>query len=69
VQADPQHLRLEIRDDGVGMPRERGPICGLGLIGIDERVRELGGKVSLGSVHGRGSVVAAEIPLPKEAHG
>ncbi|MBI5440057.1 MAG: hypothetical protein HY900_02475 [Deltaproteobacteria bacterium] len=69
VRAEPERLRLEVRDDGVGMPRERGPVCGLGLLGIDERVRELGGKVSLGSVQGKGSVVAAEIPLPKEVRG
>ncbi|MBI5443843.1 MAG: MCP four helix bundle domain-containing protein [Deltaproteobacteria bacterium] len=69
VQAERNRLRLEIRDDGVGMPRERGPGCGLGLIGIDERVRELGGRVSLGSVQGKGSVVAAEIPLSKEVRG
>jgi glucose-6-phosphate-specific signal transduction histidine kinase len=35
----------------------------LGLLGMEERVRRLGGKFHLASQPGRGTRVAAELPL------
>jgi signal transduction histidine kinase len=35
------------------------------MIGIQERVRELGGSVSWNSQPGRGTVLSAEIPVPE----
>lgn len=54
---------LTVEDDGVGFDPadERGR--GLGLLGIEERVRELGGKVSLSSRLYRGTRLRVEIPL------
>ena len=56
-------LRLSVSDDGVGLnPEHRGR--GLGLIGIDERVKELHGTVVI-SAHGtRGTTVAVRLPIP-----
>ena len=64
-------LRLEVRDDGVGLPADNGarPPSGIGLIGIRERVRALGGAVSLSSGPGGGACLRASLPLPREGGG
>lgn len=58
-------LRVSIADDGVGMDPER-PREGLGLRGIEERVRELGGTMTLASAPGRGMRLAIHLPAPAE---
>ena len=64
-------LRLEVRDDGVGLPADNGATrpSGIGLIGIRERVRALGGTVSLSSGPGGGACLRASVPMPREAGG
>ena len=54
---------LSVRDDGVGLnPSHRRR--GLGLIGIDERVKELDGSVVISSGGTRGTIIAVTLPLP-----
>jgi signal transduction histidine kinase len=53
-------LRLSIRDDGVG---GADPAGGSGLIGLRDRVEALGGSVEISSPPGRGTHVAAQLPL------
>jgi signal transduction histidine kinase len=57
-------LQVQVSDDGVGLDPARRH-SGLGLRGIDERVRELAGTVSI--VHGpdRGTTLTARLPLPE----
>ena len=64
-------LRLEVRDDGVGLPADNGATrpSGIGLIGIRERVRALGGTVSLSSGPGGGACLRASVPMPRDAGG
>jgi len=64
-------LRLEVRDDGVGLPADNGASrpSGIGLIGIRERVRALGGTVSLSSGPGGGACLRARVPMPREGGG
>jgi len=64
-------LRLEVRDDGVGLPADNGASrpSGIGLIGIRERVRALGGTVSLSSGPGGGACLRASVPMPREGGG
>ena len=64
-------LRLEVRDDGVGLPADNGASrpSGIGLIGIRERVRALGGTVSLSSGPGGGACLRASVPLSGEGGG
>lgn len=54
-------LHLDIEDDGIGLaPRDAGR-GGTGLLGIEERVRALGGTVAFRS--GRGTHVSVRLPL------
>ena len=59
------HLRLEIRDDGKGMPDEvlRNPRA-LGLLGMRERAGAWGGEVTFLSAPGAGTRVLVSLPLP-----
>ncbi len=56
-------LELEVRDDGVGFTPE-ARTSGTGLIGMQERVRELGGTLRIDSEPGRGTAVRARLALP-----
>jgi signal transduction histidine kinase len=59
-------LHISVADDGVGIDpaRQRD---GLGLRGIDERVKELGGTMTLASGVGRGTTLTIRLPLPAAA--
>jgi signal transduction histidine kinase len=61
VLREPSVLRIVVRDDGVGM-REDGD-RGHGLLGIRERARLFGGKMTAADADGRGFVVQVELPL------
>jgi signal transduction histidine kinase len=53
-------LRVSIQDDGVGGARLGQ---GSGLIGLKDRVEALGGRLSLDSDPGAGTLLAVELPL------
>jgi len=53
-------LYLQVRDDGVGGASPDGH----GLIGVEDRVTALGGRLSIDSPPGHGTVVDAVLPLP-----
>jgi signal transduction histidine kinase len=59
-------LAVTVRDDGAGFApgAEPGPKQGhFGLAGMQERVGRLGGTFSIASSPGRGTAVAATVPL------
>ncbi len=60
-------LAMTIQDDGIGFSAAECRGRGLGLIGIEERVRELGGRFSVFSQPGKGTVLSAEVPLKQKA--
>ena len=60
-------IRLDIRDDGVGIVTPRASTSGVGLTGMRERVESLGGRFeAVNAAHG-GFHIAASIPLPELA--
>jgi signal transduction histidine kinase len=61
LSASPGQLRLEVDDDGIGLPAMRHA-GGIGLTGIGERVRALGGNVAIQSSHGTQLLVSIPIP-------
>ncbi|MBK6770235.1 MAG: sensor histidine kinase [Ardenticatenales bacterium] len=64
LATDGSHLTLVVRDDGRGITSEEqsGPHA-LGLLGIRERARQLGGRVTVVGEHGRGTVLTLVLPL------
>ena len=61
VARETARVRFQVRDDGVGF--DARIVRGLGLLGIEERVRRLGGDLKLESQPGRGTLIAAVLPL------
>jgi len=62
VAQDSQKIRVSIVDRGCGFDARR--VRGLGLVGMDERVKRLGGTLTIESSPGQGTTVKAELPMP-----
>jgi signal transduction histidine kinase len=59
-------VSVTIEDNGVGFDPEKGRRRGLGLIGLEERVKELGGRVHIQSRPAQGTSLRCEIPSSVE---
>jgi len=66
VSKNDNSLAITIQDDGVGFDANSMKHRGLGLVGMEERVHELGGSLVITSQPSMGTVVRAEIPTAKE---
>jgi len=60
-------LAVAVKDDGVGFDPAAVRGRGIGLIGVQERVKELGGSLTLVSRVRQGTSLSARIPLRQEA--
>ena len=56
-------VQVVVRDDGCGM-KAGSRTRGLGLIGIEERARELGGHLDVTSAPDRGTTLTVRLPVP-----
>ena len=57
-------IRLRIADGGIGFdPDFRNAAAGIGLVGMHERLRLVGGTLSVRSAPMRGAEILAEVPL------
>ncbi|HVW10249.1 MAG TPA: ATP-binding protein, partial [Bryobacteraceae bacterium] len=54
-----------VADDGRGFDRAAQKRRGLGLLGMEERVREVGGSVDIGSSPGKGTRIEFRLPWPE----
>jgi signal transduction histidine kinase len=68
VAREHEDVRLTIADDGCGFdPTEARGRGGLGLISLDERVRLVGGQVTIRTGPQEGTEVRIQVPLPENA--
>jgi signal transduction histidine kinase len=65
VRAREETIDVSVSDDGVGLDPSRRA-GGFGLRGIEERVRELGGTITLLSAAGQGATLSIKLPVAKE---
>jgi signal transduction histidine kinase len=61
VRRERQQVNVTVQDNGVGF--ETRFLRGLGLLGMEERVRRLGGRLKISSEPGRGTLVQAALPV------
>jgi signal transduction histidine kinase len=62
IRYEPGELRIDVRDDGTGADGT-GDGLGHGLIGIRERVKIYGGRMSAGAAAGGGFRLSTSLPL------
>ncbi|MBN1849784.1 MAG: sensor histidine kinase, partial [Deltaproteobacteria bacterium] len=67
-------LQLKIEDDGIGLARSKveksiGSDTGIGIMGMQERVSDLGGTFEIISDEGGGTSILVEIPLKSASIG
>ncbi|HET7727563.1 MAG TPA: GAF domain-containing protein [Candidatus Limnocylindrales bacterium] len=62
IEQQPDAVRLVVRDDGRGFDPERVPAGHLGLAGMRARAEKLGGRITVTSEPGRGTVVECVVP-------
>jgi signal transduction histidine kinase len=63
ITQDSDKINVEITDDGHGFDPARRR--GMGILGMEERVRRLGGTLTIESVPRKGATVKAELPFHK----
>lgn len=61
-------LSVQVRDDGKGLPTGtdgRKPTMGVGILGMKERLAQLGGRLDVISENHKGTIIKAVVPLVK----
>jgi PAS domain S-box-containing protein len=70
LTVDQNHVQLEVQDAGKGLPRSRADghvdAMGVGITGMRERVKQLGGRMKIESSP-RGTTVSVTLPLTRAA--
>jgi len=61
VRRDREIVQVTVQDDGAGFDTQF--TRGLGILGMEERVRRLGGRLRINSEPGRGTLVQAALPV------
>ncbi len=62
VETDGRWLHVAVQDDGRGFRPEFEK--GMGILGMEERVKRLGGSLHIGPGAGRGTTLSFDLPLP-----
>ena len=66
VQGYPTHVAVQVRDDGQGFDTSTVRPTSHGLLGMRHRVESEGGRLSITSRVGHGTLVSAVLPLARE---
>jgi signal transduction histidine kinase len=61
VRKERQKVNVTVQDDGAGFDTRF--MRGLGLLGMEERVRRMGGRLKIRSEPGRGTLIHAALPV------
>jgi signal transduction histidine kinase len=67
VQQSEKSIHVQVTDDGRGFNPQN--TRGLGILGMEERVKRLGGTLTVDSRSDHGVIVTAELPLPSDTQG
>jgi signal transduction histidine kinase len=67
VAIKPDAIHVIIEDDGVGFDTQKVTVDGIGLLGMQERVEELGGTLSIRSETQKGTRLELQVPVPTKA--
>jgi signal transduction histidine kinase len=67
VRQTDESLMLMVEDDGCGF--DPGRTRGLGLLGMEERVKQLGGRLEIQSLPGKGTVLRVTLPIAAAVTG
>lgn len=68
LHCDEDSVTLAVRDDGVGFDPKRLPRpTAVGIVGMRERMRSIGGSLMIESTPGEGTTVTAKVPLAAAA--
>jgi len=62
VERRAKSILVQVTDDGHGFDPARSR--GMGILGMEERVKRLGGTLTVESQPGKGAAVTAELPIP-----
>lgn len=62
VRQSGEALGVRVEDDGQGFDPKRSR--GMGLLGMEERVRQLGGRLDVTSTAGKGATISVTLPAP-----
>jgi signal transduction histidine kinase len=66
VRLDDSRLRVEVVDSGKGFD-PTAPQEGSGIKGLSDRIRAVGGRITVDSAQGRGVALVAELPIEKSS--
>jgi two-component system sensor histidine kinase UhpB len=67
VEHDDSRIHVRISDDGAGLPADWARPGHFGLRGIEDRVRQLGGRFRVANQLPRGAALEADIPIAEHA--
>ncbi len=61
----PQQIALSIKDDGVGFDAQRPRFGHFGMVGMEERAREIGANLAIDTKLGQGTTLSVVVPLKR----
>ena len=69
LRSDTSHIELIVRDSGVGFEPNAAPKSrGLGLVGMKERLKLVGGELAIEARPAAGTTLRARVPLSPKSH-